>query len=390
MASIGHTFGPSCMLHSTSNTFTRRASEASIDPPKISAQFFYCSALPIDDPLSPVPPPSSNPTNKSARVPPRPFSVRDNIALESAWLELQTPADSKHESSKEPKKNIVEANSKKPEHIAMMTRDAYKEKPAEQGPAILGSQAIETGSGATDMAHGASDSLHTFSVEHQGSQRDLTLSDNPKHIPFDDTMPIGSEEIGKDEFESGLTKRRNRSPFRRRDKSEKQKDKREHSKDKGEEADEKELVSRRSSRRLSRAGMEVAADETALGTSPADTSGSPFLRITSRVPRSKSRSHSLDPQSEAEINQADGAGAGSSDHRPKQPSPLRPRFQKSFSSSHSEDVDHSKADKQNPKKPNEAHVAVGISRLHVVEMPSLKVRDRLFHLYLAPGDINYP
>ncbi len=378
MASIGHTFGPSCMLHTTSNTFTRRASEATIDPPKISAQFFYCSALPIDDPLSPVPPPTSNPTNKSTRLPPRPFSVRDNIALESAWLKLQQPADSKHESSSEGKKHRTEDQPKKPEHIAKITRDVHIEKSAGKELAV-GTQAIKAQSNATDMAPGASGSLHCFSAEHQENLCDSTLSDDPKHIPFDDTMPVTSEEIAKDEFESGITKRRSRSPFHRKDKSEKQKDKREKSmvrggkfKDKDEEGEDKDLISRRSSRNLSRSGLGVN-DETLLSTSPADTTGQPFLRIPSRPRRSKSRSNSSDRQQDAEASQADGAGAGALEHQPKQPSPLRPNFQKLFSSSHAEYGDRPKADKHTEKKPNEAHVAVGVSRLHVVEMPSLKM-----------------
>lgn len=82
-----HTYGPSCTLQPASNPFTRRASEVSNDAPIIRAHFFYSSDLPIDDPLSPVPPPIS--TTGPSKVPPRPFSVYDNIALEQAWQALQ-------------------------------------------------------------------------------------------------------------------------------------------------------------------------------------------------------------------------------------------------------------------------------------------------------------
>lgn len=76
---------------------------------------------------------------------------------------------------------------------------------------------------------------------------------------------------------------------------------------------------------------------------------------------------------QVEAGQADGAEAGAPVHRLKQPSPLRPEFQKSSDSSHADNGDYSKANQHSTRKPNEAHVAVGISRLHVVEMPSLKM-----------------
>jgi hypothetical protein len=87
MALLVHSFGPSCRLHEDSNEFTRRASGVSDEAPKLRAHFFYNSALPIDDPLSPVPTPST--THTGRRQPPRPFSAYDNAALEEAWQGLQ-------------------------------------------------------------------------------------------------------------------------------------------------------------------------------------------------------------------------------------------------------------------------------------------------------------
>jgi len=52
--------------------------------PSINARFFYTSILGLDDPLSPVPPPTSSPNlNKG---PPRLFSEYDNSRLEEAWI----------------------------------------------------------------------------------------------------------------------------------------------------------------------------------------------------------------------------------------------------------------------------------------------------------------
>lgn len=57
-------------------------------PPKVNAQFFYISSVPIDDPLSPVPPSASE--KASAKHPPQPFSSRDNAALEEAFMSFQS------------------------------------------------------------------------------------------------------------------------------------------------------------------------------------------------------------------------------------------------------------------------------------------------------------
>ncbi|KAI9666726.1 MAG: hypothetical protein M1831_001501 [Alyxoria varia] len=54
-------------------------------PPSINVRYFYVSPLDIDDKQAPVPPLSSSSYSKHL---PRPFSSRDNDALEKAWIEL--------------------------------------------------------------------------------------------------------------------------------------------------------------------------------------------------------------------------------------------------------------------------------------------------------------
>ncbi|KFY62211.1 hypothetical protein V496_04695 [Pseudogymnoascus sp. VKM F-4515 (FW-2607)] len=80
MARSSHSYGPTCRLAPSIDS----GSKADDSQPPVRTQFFYASALPIDDPLSVVPAPSSDP--KSARHAPRPFSPYDNNALEEAWL----------------------------------------------------------------------------------------------------------------------------------------------------------------------------------------------------------------------------------------------------------------------------------------------------------------
>ena len=89
MAFVSHTYGPTCLLRPESNTTHQKTPNDSEDPPKIRAHFFYSSALPIDDPLSPVPSLSNSKSVGPSRVPPKAFSLLDNIALEEAWQKYQ-------------------------------------------------------------------------------------------------------------------------------------------------------------------------------------------------------------------------------------------------------------------------------------------------------------
>jgi DDHD domain len=80
-----HTLGPTCIFHDDAATNTPRNSP---NPPQIKFQFFYISPIPIDDPLSPLPPISSD-TKSSQSHQPRPFSIRDNAALAEAWQGIE-------------------------------------------------------------------------------------------------------------------------------------------------------------------------------------------------------------------------------------------------------------------------------------------------------------
>jgi hypothetical protein len=77
-----HSFGPTCCYYEPENTSDNEG------PPKVNAQFFYISSVPIDDPLSPVPPAVSE--KASTKHPPQPFSSRDNAALEEAFMSFQS------------------------------------------------------------------------------------------------------------------------------------------------------------------------------------------------------------------------------------------------------------------------------------------------------------
>ncbi|KAM3079663.1 hypothetical protein ACMFMG_006076 [Clarireedia jacksonii] len=83
-----HTYGPNCHL-------APRNEEAAHGPceeiPEIRTQFFYCSSIPLDDPLGAVAPPTSD--SKAVKQPPKPFSPRDNETLQKAWTGLSSSRD---------------------------------------------------------------------------------------------------------------------------------------------------------------------------------------------------------------------------------------------------------------------------------------------------------
>ncbi|KAI9794346.1 MAG: S23-interacting protein [Peltula sp. TS41687] len=87
MAPPQHTYGPNCLLAWDAKLPAHATGDS---PPAVNAQFFYQSAFPIDDPLSPVPPPSSNTASAAIKHPIRPFTPHDNAALEEAWQQLGT------------------------------------------------------------------------------------------------------------------------------------------------------------------------------------------------------------------------------------------------------------------------------------------------------------
>ena len=368
MTSMTHSFGPNCALQPASNPFTRRASEISDDAPKISSHFFYSSDLPIDDPLSPIPPPSNSQAAGPSRVPPRPFSVHDNIALEEAWQALQK-ASAEETGSQYVKDQGAdpdyhhhvrralsslggpEPTSATVDNLTKVIRNAHQRRASvleQKRSASYGGQnedgksvnfAAVTGPGAdTEEQQDAGLKSHACGDPH------LTLCDSADHIPFDNAMPVGTDEIGNEEFESGISKKRRRSPFRRLDKP-----------------------SRSSS------NQKKQSRETILGASPSerDTTGTPFLRVSDRLKRSRSRSS----QRVSPVKQTDGAGSLDEDNeaaairvRPLEDTLGVGKTEKAPSRSgqrgRAATVD---------QKPATVLVPVGISRLHMVEMPDLKV-----------------
>ena len=355
-----HTYGPSCLLQIDSNAFTRRASEHSLLPPPLRAHFFYSSALPIDDPLSPVPPPSSSSHASPSKVPPRPFSLVDNTALEEAWRIIH--------------------NSKQAPQISKESRSC--QSTPREGEHELGGGEISVVT--TDSGDGIGQADHKIRInilERDGTSacskntvrtridKDLrgfgnthsTFSDDAEPLPFNQTKPVDSAEILNDEVESGISKRKHRRSSHRGDRLGKVKP-----------TDDTTIP-----RSLPAEKSTGPSSNYAGSPSQRDTTGTPFLRAPSR-PR-KSRSQSPKPSSQESDTSHDSAsedeGARSSGGRL-----LAPPF--SFNRSQSlpySDEETKSCDRSSycKSKSQKAYITVGISRLHVVELPDFRVSKSL-------------
>ncbi|MCJ1474718.1 hypothetical protein MMC13_003378 [Lambiella insularis] len=421
MATAIHSYGRSCALREESNQFTRKASTVSDEPPKIKPQFFYRSNLPIDDPLSPLPPPS---TSTSSSFPSRPFSTYDNTTLEEAWQDLKKEDDKSKVHKHGHWCHDADAESKdfEGQHLAKIVKDigasgstpvsigktdkgraSAKEKsklssvlPASDGdsPAVhpvvqdetapvglehmpvseepssvQGSPAsaseVSNASLKDDTELGSSTPTADLALpvvapkesQDQGNPHVLLCGD-PQHVPFDDYVPITSDEIAEDELASFVPERRHRSIFHRRSS---------HNKEKAEKSSDKKPL--RTSRSSSR--QRLRALITPYGSSPSErqTTGTPFLRAPS-------------PAHDGETPRHDGADSASESdgHNFDNKSP---KFKRFHSNKSNMSILHSSSSPRvSPIGRNEtkAYVPVGLSRLHLVEMPDLKMKP----IYWSP------
>lgn len=359
MNSLGqeHTYGPSCLLQIDSNAFTRRASELSLFPPPLRAHFFYSSALPIDDPLSPVPATSTNSHTSPSKVPPRPFSLVDNTALEEAWrvhnsqhaLQLSKETPSCQSTPRDVKHGLDGSAT-----VVLNSDSGYGGSQADRRIGMNTLERDETSAcSINSVGTHIEQDLRGFGNSH------MALSGNARSLPFNQTKPVDSAEILDDEVESGISNMKYRISSHRRDRS-----------GKANPADDittpiRSLpVAKASGSGANYAGSPLQRD----------TTGTPFLRAPSR-PR-KSRSQSPKPSSqESDDSPSEAEEARSSGGRPPAP-PFS--FNRSESLPPLDEVtkpcDRSSDCKSKPQK---AYITVGISRLHVVELPDFRVSKSL-------------
>ena len=314
MSQSAHSLGPTCAFYDQE---PEESPGDGLTPPNVRAQFFYVSSLPIDDPLSPVPPVSAD---KATDLPPQPFSSRDSAALEESWQAFQKTMDKFTEEEKEQRRNLATGVFSFP-HFGGGSGGSSR-------PANLRASASK-GSWRGRTKHSAKDSM-------AGSE--VMLDHNPTESQSD-TRPVDAEELREnaepqEQPSKDANKHKRRfSPLHRRHKGGKA------SRDPSREPLEND--------KSSRPGSQAKADPSSA------ISGRPFARapsgrnISSTLP-SESGKESWD-QSDAE-SRSRSRSAGR--HRKK----------------------------EKAEETAKAFVPVGVSRLHLVELPDLVMKP----IYWSP------
>ena len=362
MASPSHTYGPTCALRRP----TQDPLEIS-DPPEVHAQFFYEKKVPIDDPLSPLPPLPPNSKLASTKHPPQPFSAKDNAALEEAWSAYRREISSKLRRSlsqdpglkTRPPKSAEETgdgssstgahlepggfeNTKVPSLVRKGSRGTRREPPNGM-PLESVNEEDEPSRGRKPLTHEDVPDSHVM------------LADEPSHDegsdrPLDETELRQGARLPRQE----KTAKRHRSPFHFRHRS----------KEKG----------RLSSEPQDRSALEGSPkDDVPLSSSGENSrmSGRPFARAPSNR---KLETVNVDGTNDEEH-------LGSLAH-PFARNTGRTEVGECQSVDRSSSRSSSRSRHSDFQEPSRAFVPVGISRLHLVEMPDLVVRNILFRFVL--------
>jgi DDHD domain len=318
MSNLPHSLGPTCIFHDD------EAADVPTDsprPPPIRAQFFYVSPIAIDDPLSPLPPVSSDPKSWHTHQP-KPFSTRDNAALAEAWQGIAHLLDrqSRKDAESPSRPQIGERGRTLGELVRFPRFKGDGKSPAAIATAKRDEKAkSDTG----NSADGISESL-----------LELGLSNNPTlAAPPKPKQPPGTEagEQSGHQMSEGASKKKHRrfSPFRK-------------PKAHSEEAESSQL-----SFHLAQTDGEVDTD----------ISGRPFARAPSfpAVDGQNDENDEIDAE-EADAREQEAMGG-------RRVTAQRPKLRRLFHSNTQEHGDDEKV-----------IIPVGISRLHSVELPALLMK----------------
>lgn len=316
MAGPVHTYGSTCLL--APQKVDLAALRESPTPPKVNAQFFYTSSLPIDDPLTPLPAPSTSSASAQTKSSPQPFSARDNIALEEAWTTLREARKAKLAQSINKRAEASEASGR-----------------------ATGVPLRERASSGRVRSSGTRSSLQSY--DEASSSADVSTQDH----------------------ERGLTgsKRREGSPLGRLFKS----------------AKLKSSSSPGAGEAFSEEVEAPSSQGESFATAP---TGSPFVRAPTRrswtpsEPRSEEDTIRISGQfREWEASQEADVETQSPD--PSQAAAEASRKAEASQSSETLDVRSQESDGESAQY----KVPVGVSRLHLVELPNLKVKTSCVFSY---------
>ena len=290
MSTSQHTYGPTCRLSPPSSLAGNATAET---PPPLRGQFFYSSATPIDDPLSPLPSVSSVGGASLPRHPSRPFSGYDNAALEEAWQNLECN-----------QRKVTGGGHKTPNAILREGNEGGEESSREQPTAVQDNEVEVKASRNAQMVHSSFASKPSST---DGQLRQSSRSHSKNGSSRTRTLQTSSSK-GKDSS----------SPY---------------------------------------------------GTSPgSDVTGTPFLRAPSRTGRER-----------ISISTTDDTNDEAVDHEPVERLTSRTASPRLDPDSQNNNQTNPEAFDERPPSSTDyenqtVSVPVGISRLHVVELPELQMK----------------
>lgn len=321
MAGPIHTYGPTCLLADEAGELSQLHSLPA--PPEVRAHFFYVSSLPIDDPLAPLPSAAGQEAGNE-RAPPQPFAARDNIALEAAWQELRQTRGAGTQNSRPQTAQDARTGITVPgrEHVL--------------DSGLIGSR-------------GNSVNTPTSFPEGQSLRSRLERdTSSPKSRAGDDSRELNLGSFASQRKRDRSSSMKDSSPAKRRNSSTPEMD----------ETDD---------------GEEPGPSIHATHSRDASISGSPFAR----APVSQ-RSHSPLGRSVESLSLQDG-GHGEIPRSSAAPQ-LASKPSKLRASLGPDEMDQSSSRDGTESTTPQSMIPVGVSRLHLVELPNLKVCWRYVHV----------
>ncbi|KAF3384566.1 hypothetical protein F1880_002795 [Penicillium rolfsii] len=347
MTGLFHTYGPSCLL--VDEEIELSSLYALSTPPEIRSQFFYVSSLPIDDPLAPLPPPTSGQASEDERTPPKPFSARDNLALEKSWRELGKAREAEQNGQGGPSPETSTARS----GIAVPGRGSASGVERRQKFAVSDDTNLSS-TGSTSIEHPSfPDELHSQSANRQSSHPGASADARPESYA-EKRLMISSLE---DDVKTRSSSRSAGGVYWKRDRSASLND---------------SLSTKRRSSSPVDHDMEDVHDESASvranRSRDASISGSPFIRAP------VSQSHGSLGRSVDSLPPRDGSHEGQSELRV----PVTPRSVPKPSGLRAtvslEGLSQEPTREEETGDESQVKIPVGASRLHLVELPNLKMK----------------
>lgn len=336
MAGPFHTYDPSCLLADEQPQLS--SLYALSTPPDIQSQFFYISSLPIDDPLAPLPPASGQPTGNE-KAPPKPFSARDNAALETAWRKLgeaqhAKPAD---ESSSRPDTSKGRSGIAVPGLESSLEVEHRCKAANREGPSLRSSRSTPS-SFADDQSPRNLKSRARYLASSSDARAEIYPERRQAGSPIED---------GGTPSSSGAYKNRERSFSPNESRSAK----RRYSIEDDDQDD----------------GQDDTGSLRANRSRDASISGSPFIRAPI------SQSHTPLARSVESLPLKDGPKEGQAEVRSSASNRAAPKPSGLRATVSLDEMAQDTSREESSTKDPQTNIAVGASRLHLVELPNLKV-----------------